>query len=259
MTATARPVDRPGVARRAEDREPVGVAQVVAEGHDRRRPELRQQALERPRACRRRSAAGGRRPAGRGSGRARAPAARGRRSSMAATTAARAGDPVVGLADVERDRRALALDEQPGRPAEHLGDARWRAVSAGSTRRLVAGRGTSSRGGTGGRRRANVPALQAVVAEIARCRRRGPAPRRRPRSGRSGSRRSAARAGRRRRGPAGAGRAGRAARWRSRPGRATPRRACRRSRRRRAAARVAPPVRRSRRSRPSPAATSVKA
>ena len=46
VTATARPSRAPACARRAQHREAVGVAAVVAEGHDGRRPELGQQRLE---------------------------------------------------------------------------------------------------------------------------------------------------------------------------------------------------------------------
>ena len=210
VTATARPATSTRVARRPQHGEPVGVAAVVAEGHDGCRPQVCQQALERL-----------------------ALAAGGPRTEIDDQPAAVVGQlvlgqlavdgfdggddrgasrgTVVGLADVEGHRWSLALDEEPGRPSQDLGNARRRGSRpAGRTPR---GRhGTSSRGGPGGRAGANDPDLQAVVSEVAGCRRRGRAPRHRPPSGRSGSRRSPDPAARRRRVRASAARAGRAAR-----------------------------------------------
>ena len=71
---------------------------------------------------------------------------------------------VVRLADVERDRSALALDEQPRRASELLGDARCERLG-GDAVGLEAG---LDDGGDGVRRPAPVQprGLQAVVAEI---------------------------------------------------------------------------------------------
>src|SRR4029078_1992628 len=62
------------------------------------------------------------------------------------------GGPIVGLADVERDRGALALDEQPGRVTEQVGDAGREALGglearfvAGTERRHDPGRATTAR------------------------------------------------------------------------------------------------------------------
>ena len=156
----------PGVARGAEHGEPVGIAHVVAEGDDRGRPELGQQALERPRACRRRSAAGGPRPAGPGSGPDRAPGSSRSTSSIAATTAARAATRSSAWRTWNATDGPLALDEQPGRPSRApRGRARAR-ISAGSTRRLVAGAERRHEAGRAAAPRER-PGLQPVVAQVA--------------------------------------------------------------------------------------------
>ena len=71
---------------------------------------------------------------------------------------------VVGLADVERDRRALALDEEPGRPAELLGDARRQGLGRDAVG-LEAG---LDDGGDGVGRPASIEPrrLQAVIAQV---------------------------------------------------------------------------------------------
>ena len=71
---------------------------------------------------------------------------------------------VVRLANVERHRRALALDEEPGRVAEEDGDA-IRETGRGLVRVLVAGgeRGDDARRAGAARIR---PALQTMITEI---------------------------------------------------------------------------------------------
>ena len=162
-TPTARPADRPTSRAARRTREPVGIADVVAERHDRRRSQLGQERLE-----------------------GLALATRGPRPEVDDEPASVVGevvrrqlavdgldgrhdgrpgrDPVVGLADVESDRWALALDEQPRRlaedlrhaPGEHLG-RRQRVLVAGTERGHDAGRVAAAREGAG---------LEAVVAEV---------------------------------------------------------------------------------------------
>jgi hypothetical protein len=71
---------------------------------------------------------------------------------------------VVGLADVERDRRSLPFDEQPARAAQELGHAPGQALGR-CVGRLVAGSERGRDAARAGTARVG-PGLQPVVAEI---------------------------------------------------------------------------------------------
>ena len=118
VTPTARPPLVPAVRAARRTREPVRVADIVAKGHDRGRSLAGQQLLERLALATRRS-----RPQVDDEPPAIVAELVGRQLAVdlldrGLDGGARRG-PVVGLADMERHRRSLSLDEQPCRPAEH--------------------------------------------------------------------------------------------------------------------------------------------
>ena len=156
-------VEGAGGACVAQDREAIGVADVIAEGHDGVRPQVAEQPRERLALA-----------AGRAGPQVddEAAAVVGQlvRRQLGVDGLDRPldrrsrGDPIVGLSDVEGDRRTLALDEQPGGTPEHLRHPARQGLGGFDRASVVA----AERGGESGRVAAarERPRLEAVVAEV---------------------------------------------------------------------------------------------